>query len=152
MKWMVATALVLATSILPAHAKNDDIIKVQASGDVVSTMDALVAAVEEAGATVFARVDHSGGAIKAGMELAPMQTLIFGNPKIGTPAMQDNPLAGIYLPLRVLVYRDGAGQVWLAYEDPVEMLDDLGGVAPDAPYIAVMTGALGKLTAKASGM
>lgn len=149
---MFAIAVILAANVLPANAKNDDIIKVQASGDVASTMDALVAAVEDAGATVFARIDHSGGAMKVGMELAPMQTLIFGNPKLGTPAMQDNPLAGIYLPLRVLVYRDGAGQVWLAYEDPAEMLDDLGGVAPDAPYIGIMTGALGKLTTKASGM
>ena len=144
-------AMVLVLMALPGWAMNDDIVKVRASGDVASTMDALEAAVTAAGATVFARVDHGAGAEAVGMDLRPAELLIFGNPKLGTPAMQDNPVAGLYLPLKVLVYRDGAGQVWLAYEDPREMLEDLGGIAPDAGYIEMMTGALAKLTAKAAG-
>lgn len=151
MKQIIAAAMLACLTAGAAQAKNDDIVKVQAKGDVSSTMDALVAAVEGAGATVFARVDHSGGAQSVEMELTPSELLIFGNPKLGTPAMQDNPLAGLYLPLRVLVYSDGAGQVWLAYEDPREMLDDLGGISSDAKYIEMMTGALTKLTAKAAG-
>ena len=150
MKQIIAAAMLACLMAGVAQAKNDDIVKVQAKGDVSSTMDALVAAVEGAGATVFARVDHSGGAQSVEMELTPSELLIFGNPKLGTPAMQDNPLAGLYLPLRVLVYSDGAGQVWLAYEDPREMLDDLGGISPDAKYIEMMTGALNKLTTKAA--
>jgi uncharacterized protein (DUF302 family) len=129
-----------------------EIVKVKASGDVPATMDALVAAVEGAGATVFARIDHAGGAMKAGMELAPEQLLLFGNPKLGTPAMQDDPLAGLHLPLRVLVYQDAEGQVWLAYEDPGKALPELGGISEDAGYLAKMRGALGKLTAKAAGV
>lgn len=147
----IAMAAALVLSAGGASAMNDDIIKVKASGDVPTTMDALQAAVEGAGATVFARVDHAGGAMKAEMQLDPSQVLIFGNPKLGTPAMQDDPLAGLYLPLKVLVYQDGAGQVWLAYENPADMLDDLGGIPADAPYVQKMTGALGKLTAKAAG-
>ncbi len=144
----VIAAFVLA---LPAAAHNDDMVKVQASGDVATTMDALEAAVTGAGAKVFARIDHASGAASVDMELAPSQVLIFGNPKLGTPAMQDDALAGLYLPLKVLVYRDGAGQVWLAYEDPRAMFEDLGGIAEDAAYLDVMTGALAKLTAKAAG-
>nr|WP_324755274.1 DUF302 domain-containing protein [Roseovarius sp. Pro17] len=132
-------------------AGEDDITRIKAAGDVAVTMDALEAAVEGAGATVFARVDHAGGAEKVGMDLAPAQLLIFGNPKLGTPAMQDDPLAGLYLPLKVLVYEQD-GQVWLAYEDPAETLGDLEGIAPEAGYIAKMQGALAKLTGKASGM
>ncbi len=151
MKRVMAAALIalMGTGVM---AGEDDITRVKAAGDVVVTMDALEAAVEGAGATVFARVDHAGGAEKVGMDLAPAQLLIFGNPKLGTPAMQDDPLAGLYLPLKVLVYRDEAGQVWLAYEDPAQMLGDLDGIAPDAGYVAKMTGALAKLTGKASGM
>ena len=134
-----------------AMASDDDIVKVKANGDVAATMDALQTAVEGAGATVFARVDHAGGAAKVDLELADSQLLIFGNPKLGTPAMQDDALAGLYLPLKVLVYEDGEGQVWLAYEDPKEMLDDLSGINDDAEYIKKMTGALGKLTSKAAG-
>lgn len=143
--------LLCMTLALPAVAKNDDLVKVQANGDVATTMDALEAAVTAAGATVFARVDHAGGASKVDLDLAPSQVLIFGNPKLGTPAMQDDPLAGLFLPLKVLVYRDGAGQVWLAYEDPRAMFEDLGGIGEDAKYLDMMTGALAKLTGKAAG-
>ena len=148
-RFAMAAAMLLAAGA--AQAMDDDIVKVQANGDVATTMDALQAAVEGAGATVFARVDHSGGAMKAGLELDASQLLIFGNPKLGTPAMQDDALAGLFLPLKVLVYQDGDGQVWLAYEDPSDMLDDLDGVPDDAAYVQKMTGALSKLTAKAAG-
>ena len=148
-KIFAAAAMVVMAA--PVWASDDDIVKVKAAGDVGATMDALQAAVEGAGATVFARVDHAGGAEKVGMDLAASQLLIFGNPKLGTPAMQDDALAGLYLPLKVLVYEDGDGQVWLAYEDPKEMLDDLDGVDDDAEYIKKMSGALGKLTGKAAG-
>lgn len=147
-RFLTVAALTILAS--PALA-DDDLMKVQASGDVASTMDALEAAVEGAGATVFARVDHAAGAEGAGMELAPSQVLIFGNPKLGTPAMQDDPLAGLYLPMKVLVYEDANGQAWLAYEDPEEMFDELDGIDDDAAYIQQMTGALGKLTQKAAG-
>ena len=148
----IGAILAIRVFAMPVWAKNDDLIKVQASGDVASTMDALEAAVTGAGATVFARVDHAGGAAKVGLDLAPSQLLIFGNPKLGTPAMQDDPMAGLFLPLKVLVYRDGAGQVWLANEDPRAMLAGLGGIGADANYIEMMTGALAKLTGKAAGL
>lgn len=126
-----------------------DIVRVKAERDVASTADALQAAIENAGAKVFARVDHAGGAASVDLELPPAQLLIFGNPKLGTPAMQDDPLAGIFLPLRVLVYEDAEG-TWLAYEKPADMLGKLDGVATSAKYIEIMTGALGKLTGKAA--
>ena len=144
----IITAAALSMTALPAAAEGD-IIKVKSSGNVTHTMDALEAAVTGAGATVFARVDHAGGAAKVGQELAPEQLLIFGNPKLGTPAMQDDPLAGLYLPLKVLVYQDGENQVWLAYENPAKMLDGLN-VPADAEYLKMMTGALAKLTGKAA--
>ncbi|MGV6847952.1 MAG: DUF302 domain-containing protein [Marinibacterium sp.] len=143
-------SVLLGMPVLPALA-GEDIVRVAASGSVAATADALEAAVKGAGATVVARVDHGGGAAKVDMTLGDSQLLIFGNPALGTPAMQDDPLAGLYLPLKVLVYEDAGGQVWLAYEDPAEMLDDLKGVPEGAAYIAKMAGALGKLTAKAAG-
>lgn len=131
-------------------ASDGDIVKVQSGHDVPTTMDRLEAAVTEAGATVAARIDHAGAAQSVAMDLAPSQVLIFGNPKLGTPAMQDDPLAALYLPLKVLVYQDADGQTWLAYEAPAAMLDDLAGVAEDAAYLTAMAGALGNLTAKAA--
>ncbi|NCQ24079.1 MAG: camphor resistance protein CrcB [Rhodobacteraceae bacterium CG17_big_fil_post_rev_8_21_14_2_50_63_15] len=147
-RFLVAAAITLMA--LPAVASEDDIIRVKSSGDVATTMDRLAAAATEAGATVIARVDHAAGAASVDMDLVPMQVLIFGNPKMGTAAMQDDPLAGLFLPLKVLVYEDGEGQTWLAYQDPEDMFDDTG-INDDAEYIKMMTGALGKLTAAAAG-
>jgi uncharacterized protein (DUF302 family) len=146
---MKILSLAAAAALVAAPAISE-IVKVSATGDVGATMDALEAAVDNAGATVFARVDHAGGAESAGLELPPSQLLVFGNPKLGTPAMQDDPRAGLHLPLRVLVYEDGDGKVWLAYERPEDMLGNLD-IAPDAPYLGMMSGALDKLTAAAAG-
>jgi len=94
---------------LPAFAA--DIVHKVSPHSVSTTMDRLQAAVEGAGATVFARVDHAGGAASVDLELRPTELLIFGNPKLGTPAMQDNQTAGLDLPLRVLAYADAEGVV-----------------------------------------
>lgn len=126
-----------------------DLITVPSAKSAVETMDALQAAVEGAGATVFARVDHAGGAEKVGMELAPTQLLIFGNPNLGTPAMIADQKAGLFLPMKVLVHEDADGKAFLTYQDPAGMLTPVG-VPGDAEYVKTMTGALAKLTAKAA--
>ncbi|EEX08023.1 glycoside hydrolase family 35, candidate beta-glycosidase [Ruegeria lacuscaerulensis ITI-1157] len=127
----------------------DDIIKVPTDKSVTEAIDALQAAVENAGATVFARVDHAAGAHKVDMTIPPNQVLIFGNPALGTPAMQIDPRAGLFLPLKVQAYEDADGQVWLAYEDPKETMDELDAVEK-SPVIDKMRGALSKLTSAAA--
>jgi uncharacterized protein (DUF302 family) len=67
---------------------------------------------------VFALVDHSGEAEKAGLKMPPTQLLIFGNPKGGTPVMLAAPTAAIDLPLKALAWEDASGKVWLSYNDP----------------------------------
>ena len=147
MKWISGVVMAAALA-MPAAADEDDVTRVAASGSVAEVMDRLEAAVTGAGATVFARVDHGAGAEKVGMPIGASQLLIFGNPALGTPAIAADPLAGLYLPLKVLVYEDAEG-VWLAYEPPAETFDDLA-VPGDAEFIGKMTGALGKLTAAAA--
>lgn len=146
MKWIPGAVLCLAMTASAAWA---DVTRVPASGSVTEVMDRLEAAVAGAGATVFARVDHGAGAEKVGTPIGASQLLIFGNPALGTPAIQADPLAGLYLPLKVLVYEDAEG-VWLAYELPAETFDDLA-VPEDAEVIGQMSGALAKLTAAAAG-
>lgn len=120
----------------------------QTTKSVPAAMDALEAAVTEAGATVFARVDHAKGAADVGMELRPAQLLIFGNPVLGTPAMQDDIRAGIVLPLRVLVYQDEDGDTQIAYEDVTDMFADFD-IDASAEYINKMRGALQMFADKA---
>ncbi|WP_254445692.1 DUF302 domain-containing protein [Ruegeria arenilitoris] len=144
--------LILATILTFGGAMSamaDDIIKVNTNKSVQEAMDALEAAVGNAGATVFARVDHAAGADKVGLSIPANQVLIFGNPALGTPAMQIDPRAGLFLPLKVQAYEDENGQVWLAYEDPKETMDDLDEVEK-SPVIEKMRGALAKLTSVAA--
>jgi uncharacterized protein (DUF302 family) len=68
--------------------------------------------------TVFARIDFSGDAGKAGLSMPPTQMLIFGNPKAGTPLMIAAPSVAIDLPLKAVAWQDGGGRVWLSYNAP----------------------------------
>ncbi len=144
--FILATVFVLGGTVA---AMADDIIKVSTDKSVSEALDAFEAAVGNAGATVFARVDHAAGAEKVGLTIPANQVLIFGNPAMGTPAMQIDPRAGLFLPLKVQAYEDENGQVWLAYEDPKETMDDLDGVDA-SPVIEKMRGALAKLTSIAA--
>lgn len=152
MRPLITAAALTAFTVLtaPAWAGPDDLIRVKATGDVAATMDALEQAVEGAGVTVFARIDHAEGAKGAGMDLAPEQVLIFGKPEHGTQAMQADPLTGLLLPMKVLVYEDAEGQTWLVYQDVAEMFDDYD-IPEDAEYVQSMTKGLKNLTTKAAG-
>lgn len=142
--------LSIAILTLTATQALADYVRVEAAGSVPETAQRLVAAVEGAGATVFARVPHSKGAMSVDMELEDAELVIFGNPKLGTPALQQDIRAGLVLPLRVLVYDDG-GQTVLTYESVDAMFEGLN-IAADAPFRSAMEGALSKLTGAASGM
>jgi uncharacterized protein (DUF302 family) len=67
---------------------------------------------------LFVLVDHSGEAEKAGMKMRPTKLLVFGSPKAGTPLMVAAPSAALDLPLKVLVWEDAGGKVWLSYNEP----------------------------------
>jgi uncharacterized protein (DUF302 family) len=82
-----------------------------------TTMQSLKDSIEQRGLTLFAQIDHSGGARAAGMELAEEQLLVFGSPRGGTPLMQSDPRVGIELPLRMLLWQEGE-RTLLGYEDP----------------------------------
>jgi uncharacterized protein (DUF302 family) len=70
------------------------------------------------GITLFALVDHSGEAEKAGLKMPPTKLLIFGSPKGGTPVMLAVPTIAIDLPLKVLVWEDAGGKAWVSFNDP----------------------------------
>ncbi|MEO0702504.1 MAG: DUF302 domain-containing protein [Pseudomonadota bacterium] len=141
----LSLAAALAFTAMPALA---DYVRVEAAGTVAQTADRLQAAVEGAGARVFARVPHSAGAASVEMELEDAELMIFGNPQLGTPALQQDIRAGLVLPLRVLIHDDG-GQTVMTYESVDAMFDGLD-IAPNAPFRAAMTGALERLTGAAA--
>jgi uncharacterized protein (DUF302 family) len=84
---------------------------------VPETVRRLEETVRAKGLTIFARIDHAGGAREAGLEMRDEQLIVFGNPRAGTPLMVARPLVGLELPLRVLVWRDAEGRVWVSYNE-----------------------------------
>lgn len=82
---------------------------------VSDTVSRLESVLKDKGMTIFAKIDHAEQAKQSGLDMRPMQLLVFGNPKGGTPVMKAAPLAGIDLPLKALVWQDGEGKVWLSY-------------------------------------
>jgi uncharacterized protein (DUF302 family) len=96
---------------------DNGLITVRCERSVRETVDRLAEVVAAAGLTVFGRVDHGGNATAVGMQLRPTELLIFGNPRGGTPLMQDQQTAGIDLPLKALVWEDADGAVWLTCND-----------------------------------
>jgi uncharacterized protein (DUF302 family) len=112
------------------------------------TTRSLLAAIERRGLTVFARIDHAAAAREAGLELAEEEVVLFGNPRGGTPLMLSDRRIGIELPLRILVWREGA-EVLLAYGDPRE-LSDIYDIAEHRATLEQMAKLLAELTNEAA--
>ena len=91
------------------------IVTIPSHQSVDQTVRKLEAILEAKGVKLFALIDHSGEAEKAGMNMRPTKLLIFGNPKAGTPLMIAAPSIAIDLPLKVLVWEDADGKAWVSY-------------------------------------
>ena len=85
---------------------------------VDQTVAKVEAVLQARGVKLFALIDHSGEAEKAGLRMPPTKVLIFGNPQAGTPLMLAAPSLAIDLPLKLLVWEDTQGEVWIAYNAP----------------------------------
>ena len=94
------------------------LIDIPSSHSVDETVIKLEGILQAKGITLFALVDHSGEAAKAGMKMRPTKLLIFGNPRAGTPVMLAAPRSAIDLPLKILVWEDDQGKVWITYNSP----------------------------------
>jgi uncharacterized protein (DUF302 family) len=105
---------------------------------VDETVDKLEGLLRARGITLFAMVDHSGEAERAGMKMPPTKLVIFGSPTAGTPLMQAAPSVAIDLPLKILVSEDDSGRVWVAYNSPAYLQRRHGFPAALIPNIAVV--------------
>jgi uncharacterized protein (DUF302 family) len=105
---------------------------------VDETVSRLRSVLEAKGVKLFAVIDHSGEAAKAGLAMPNTKLLIFGNPAAGTPLMQAAPAAAIDLPLKLLVAEDAAGAVTISWNDPEYLLRRHGFPADLIKNIAVV--------------
>jgi len=125
-----------------APAGDNGIAQIQSKYSVPETINRLESVIKSRGLTLFARIDFSGDAAKAGLEMRPTQMLVFGNPKAGTPLMVAVPSIAIDLPLKALVWQDADGKIWVSYNQleylqkrhglPEELIKNISGAAPIA--------------------
>ncbi|MAE73528.1 MAG: hypothetical protein CL675_05490 [Bdellovibrionaceae bacterium] len=109
--------LFLAAIVLWSFSSQAALVTMESPYSVKRTMDRLQKAVKSKKLKVFSRINHAVGAKKAGLKLADSEVLIFGNPKVGTQFMQALPTIALDLPMKMVVYKDKKGIVWIGYRD-----------------------------------
>jgi uncharacterized protein (DUF302 family) len=124
----------------------EGLIRLPSGHSFVDSVARLESTVTSKGLTIFARIDFSGDAAKAGLKMNPTRMVIFGNPRAGTPLMVAAPTVAIDFPLKILVSEDGDGRVWVSYNSveylrdrhriPPDLVKNIAGVAPIAESVA----------------
>src|SRR5580698_188944 len=127
-------------------SKANGMVDLPSNHSVDQTVEKLKAILEAKGVELFALVDHSGEAEKVGMNMLPTKLLIFGSPKAGTPVMLAAPSVAIDLPLKILVWQDGAGKVWVSYNSPSYLAERHGVPQTLLPNIAAVEALAAKAT------
>jgi uncharacterized protein (DUF302 family) len=118
---------------------DNGIVEIRSNHSVDETVEKLKGILQAKSVALFALVDHSGEAAKAGLTMRPTKLLIFGNPKAGTPLMLAAPSCAIDLPLKILVWEDAQSKVWISYNSaeylqkrhafPLELMQNIAVVA-----------------------
>jgi len=109
-----------------ASSTDKGIINERSNHSVEETVAKLQAILQSKGIALFALIDHSGEAEKVGLKMRPTKLLIFGSPKAGTPLMLAAPSSAIDLPLKILVWEDAHGKVWVSYNSPAYLQERHG--------------------------
>jgi uncharacterized protein (DUF302 family) len=102
------------------------IVNVPSNHSVDQTVERLKGILEAKGVKLFALVDHGGEAEKVGLKMPPTKLLIFGSPKAGTPLMLAAPSIAIDFPLKILIWEDSQGRVWVSYNSPAYLQERHG--------------------------
>lgn len=93
-------------------AKVKGLLTVKSAYSAPESVQRIQTALQEKGMKVFTVIDHQQAATEAQLTLPAASVIVFGNPKAGTPMMQKHPTLAIDLPLKVLVWEDGKGNVF----------------------------------------
>ena len=113
---LLAWALMLSPTG-SAVAADDGIVRIKSAYAMPETIKRIKKDVADKGIMFFDEIDQSKLAADAGVTWRPSTLLVFGNPPLGTLFLTSNPSAGLDWPVRVLVYQDDNGDVWVNYTD-----------------------------------
>ena len=114
---IVITGLLILHASQPAVAQENGLVRMKSDYPMGETIDRLKKDIAAKGITFFVEIDQAKLAEDNGVELNPSTLLIFGNPKLGSQFITSNPSSGIDWPVRLLVFEDEVGQVWMIYND-----------------------------------
>ena len=128
-----------------ASMSTSEFITVANEKTVSQLADTLILQLKEKGFKIMANIDHSIAAKKAGLELRPTRTIIFGNPKGGTLLMQHDQRIGLDLPLKLLIWEDEAGDTQVSYYNGTTLTSRYDITEPQA-VIEKINGALAGFT------
>lgn len=157
--FLFACSLVVLFAGCDANKNDGDHTKVTVTGMVAveskeavnSTLQALEEALDaNENIGIVATVDHASNAENAGLTLRATQVILFGNPHLGTPLMQQNQTAGIDLPQKFLVYQDADNEVMVGYNDP-QYVANRHGITGEDEVLNTISGALSNFAENAAG-
>lgn len=140
----LCTVLVRAQSV-----EQPGLITTSSAHSVDETVGLLKTTIGEMGLKVIAEVDHAKAASRNDLELRPTYVLLFGNPQVGTKLMQADQRVGLDLPLRILIWQNEQGEVFVSYHDPV-YLSKAFQLEEKEKVLQKMQGVLKKLAQKVS--
>jgi len=110
-------AFMVSLPLTARAAEDDGIVKFKSASDMPETIKRMKKDIADKGIMFFDEIDQAKLAADAGVTLLPSTLLVFGNPPLGTLFLTSDPDAGLDWPVRLLVYQDAKGDVWVAYTD-----------------------------------
>lgn len=151
---ILAAAGLMAFMAAPAQAQSGSVpglVEVPSQSGAGETFDRLESSLEENDdVSVVQTVDHSANAESVGLDLLPTRLVLFGNPELGTPLMQESQTAGIDLPQKMLVREDASGATSVGYNS-AEYLAGRHGITGANEELGMVDGALSMLATGAAG-
>ena len=110
-------AFMVSLPLTTRAAEDDGIVRFKSAYDMPETIKRMKKDIADKGIMFFDEIDQAKLAADAGVTLLPSTLLVFGNPPLGTLFLTSDPDAGLDWPVRLLVYQDAKGDVWVAYTD-----------------------------------
>lgn len=112
----------LARLIASAFDKNlssgyndDELYLYESIFSVKETLLRVEGVLKELNIPVFAKFDYNSQASDVHLDLRPTQTIVFGSPSVGTHLIRENQSLSIDLPLKIAVWEDSKGSVWITF-------------------------------------
>ena len=120
---LLLAAIVAGALTFPAAAQ-DSHVTVPSNKSFDQTVSQLKSAVSQGGMMVMSEVNQGNMLAMTGLKLKATLFLV-GNPTVGKKIFEQDPAAGLYIPVRVFVYEGKNGKAYVSYDKPSSVLGAL---------------------------